>query len=283
MNKTILTTVSIAVLSTAVNAQITPSQTISGGIKTTIDCFDFAITDSGPLGTPIADDGEFTTKGNLTGGTYLPDVNGYSLTSFVSNYNASGTTTASYSGGALTFTGSVGLITTADQLKLAEGLGEDCRTLDFSFNKCTAIDESSTFLAQAQKLEASGATVYYGVIGDTKSSVTFKEAFVYDEKTKAYVYDETPTRTAISKETTYTKVSLEEAASAEIVAEEQKLGFYYLDATGVTREFSDAESGTVTILKDFTVCVECTEVVPEPSSTLLMGLGAVSFLIRRKR
>jgi len=257
MNKTLLTSLSIVACTITSNALVTPSQTTTNGVTTTIDCFKFEILDANPLGSDIPNGGAFTVKGNLTGGTYLPDISGYSITSFVTNFNASGNTTASLNSGVLTFTGSVGLVTTADQLSAAEGLGENCRTLDFSFNQCTVVDEGSALFEQIKEVEAKGYKSYFGVIGDGTRSVSFSDAFKYNEKTKTYEYD----------------------TDSFKLNEKDRVSMYYFNERKQAVEFNTAEQ-TKTIFKDFTVCVEC---VPEPSSTSLLGLGALSLLIRRKR
>ncbi len=264
MNKILLTTIGLAAITVTSNAQIRPSQNDDGRLRTTIDCFDLDVTKISPSGTNISNGGTITIGGNLSGGTYLPDVSGYSITSFVTNYNSSGTTTASLSGGVLSFTGSVGLVTTSSQLKEANGLDKDCRTLDFSFNQCTVVDEKSDLFNKIRESEDSGNRIYYGVVGDERQSVLFSDAFKYNERTGTYEYDSTD---ALTTDGNDGKVNI---------------AMYYLDARGNAVEF-ELEDQVTTVFKDFKVCVECTEVIPEPSSTALLGLGALSLLIRRKR
>ncbi len=263
MNKILLTTLSLAAFTATSTAQITPSQTTDDdGCTTTIDCFKFDIIDAGPVGTDISNGGAITVKGNLTGGTYLPDVSGYNITSFVSNFNSTGTTVATINNGVLSFTGSVALVTTGSQLGNADGLGENCRTLDFSFYQCTVVDESSELFQQIRNAEADGVKVYFGAIGNERESVAFSDAFKYNERTKTYEYDST---------------------DAFITDGKESITMYYLDSRGNAVEFKSAEEGTTTVFKDFKVTVECVDCVPEPSSTALLGLGALTLLIRRKR
>jgi len=269
MNKIILTTLSLAAAAATSNAQIVPSQTTSGGVTTTIDCFKLDVNQATPLGTNIANGGTMTVEGNLSGGTYMPNITGYSITSFVTHFNSSGNTVASLNNGVLSFTGSVGLVTTADQLKGAKGLDKNCRTLDFSFNQCTVVDEGSALFTEIKTAQDGGSKAFYGVVAtsekggitiDERRSASFSDVFKYNSKTKEYEY-----------------------ATADFkVGEKERISMYYVDARGVATEFT-ATDETRTDFKDFTVCVECTEKVPEPSSTALLGLGALSLLIRRKR
>ncbi len=182
-------------------------------------------------------------------------------------FSSSGSTTATISAGVVTFTGNVGFI---DDLSSATGLPNekniDCRVLDFSYTKCTVVDEGSTLFASIKAVTDSKATAYYGVVGDTRNSKSFVEVFKQNRETGDYEYDSSAVETAEGREAT----------------------LWFVDEKDKTAKAFDSNAiatGTKTVLKDFTACVECREVnqVPEPSSTLLVGLAGLAGLIRRKR
>ncbi len=268
MYKILLTSLSLAALSSISTAQITPSQTTEDGIQTTIDCFSFNVEDiDAPNGNPITSGENINLMGTLTGGTFLSN-SPFQIQSTVAHFNNSGTTSASLSNGEVSFTGSVGLITLSEQIDAAaRSINGDCKVLDFSFTQCTTVDERSGLFDEISVLEKGGSTVYYGEVGNTRESVSYTDAFVRDPLTGSFTYDST---------------RFVEPTDGATDGKDAVLAFYTVDERGIAREL-ESNTDTVTILKDFTVCVECTQQVPEPSSTLLMGLGAAAFIIRRKR
>ncbi len=251
MYKLLLTTLSLAACTAVSTAQTYPVKEV----------LTFNVEGIDPEGN-MANGDELTMKGSLSGGTVLPNASGFGISSLVSTFNPSGTT-SSFNNGEITFTGSVGLITTAAQLieasEVVSSLYDlDCEVLDFSFTQCTIINEESDLFTEISSIGSD--QVFFGFADDPREAVTVKEAFVFDEKTRTFSFDSSALTVADSKE-------------------DRVLSFFILDERGNATDIK-SNADTITVFKDFTVCVEC---VPEPSSTLLMGMGAAAFIIRRRR
>ncbi len=255
MTKLLLTTLGLAALTTAVNAQQADDPIRA---DQPINCFqlDLDPSDTGPLGTNIPSGGDFSFSGNLSGNPTMPDISGFSINA---NIFSNGGTTASLNSGVLTFTGNVAILIDSDSVRLPEGKD----LVDFSYNVCTVIDRESTLFQQLQNSIDRDVEIFFG---DARSGelVSVKDAFTQDEK-GGFVYN----RTISSKDTALSDGSFGSSVDS----------FFIRDERGLLVEI-DNSNEVSTVLKDFTVCVDC---VPEPSSTALLGLGAMSLLIRRKR
>lgn len=261
---------------------ITSALTIASAQAQISGCFDLDVTNqSGPLGSSLADDSIFNVRGSLSNPT---NPNMGPLVGTELNFNTEvgvfggGSTTASYNNGMLGFTGSVNLTPDPAFLTMNIPGHPDCKIRDFSFNTCVTIDEGSNLYKAIRELEASKKTVYFGqtaggVKEETKTgstleesgpkeeptaaTVKFSDAFKYNEKTKSFEYDSSRMKNAG--------------------------GFFYKDERGNDVAIRNANDDVITIIKDFTVCIDCTTISPEPSSAMLLGLGSLGLILRRRR